>query len=602
MLVLNATVKKKIADAVGAAVKIDTDTMRLTRVDVAVVEGAVAEVVDEAVKAERAAVFALMHEKKGDLVDGIAADTQKLVVECLCMVAADCAAASGLGVRAPTTIEEGDAIFREIASLVAQRGHLITSIAEVLDVGATVGLIDAVKSLKANALALEVDRARLLDAIDGYLVEDNIVDVPGAVAAVRKVSVEVDDMQKRITRLVKEVADLNEQKRHLIREKQSIVTGIGADGADDETAALIFKLTASVKALVLAAVQVRGCFSTEYGDALENLQRAAGVAGRSIRFTPQVAVDRPGLLGVYASAEIIGAMVDVFGGSYQEAQREVMVKLGQLRSPPSRTATMQELVAYVAGVPSRPSTCVPECSLGMPGVDFRNGGKPITVDAHGIGCTTLRARDDSEGVAQDADAAVDAAFEGRYTPPFVAEKVAAGVAAEAIAADDATRETTSTRVLVDGGHKGARDEGPAVVDVNVFCSWELTIPRSTNLADEDAVVEAAKKALTVYLDEEKAEVVADCGVDRVHVDDGAVCTGLSAMWCPIHGDCRCAKTPTGEPNFEDPACPLHSTSSMHAADLDDEASEIHGDVEDGMPSGMIPGMVDAVNRGNGGES
>lgn len=38
-------------------------------------------------------------------------------------------------------------------------------------------------------------------------------------------------------------------------------------------------------------------------------------------------------------------------------------------------------------------------------------------------------------------------FERAYTPPFVAESVASGVAAEAIKLDDATRETTSTRVI-----------------------------------------------------------------------------------------------------------------------------------------------------------
>lgn len=60
------------------------------------------------------------------------------------------------------------------------------------------------------------------------------------------------------------------------------------------------------------------------------------------------------------------------------------------------------------------------------------------------------------------------------------------------------------------------------------------------------------------------------------------CTGVSARWCPVHGTCTCP-TYADDPEHADPAsasddydvdsmdddsCPLHSTSSTHAAEHD----------------------------------
>lgn len=42
------------------------------------------------------------------------------------------------------------------------------------------------------------------------------------------------------------------------------------------------------------------------------------------------------------------------------------------------------------------------------------------------------------------------------------------------------------------------------------------------------------------------------------------CTGVTASWCPIHGDCTCPRKKDGEREEEDPKCPLHSLSSDHA--------------------------------------
>jgi hypothetical protein len=42
------------------------------------------------------------------------------------------------------------------------------------------------------------------------------------------------------------------------------------------------------------------------------------------------------------------------------------------------------------------------------------------------------------------------------------------------------------------------------------------------------------------------------------------CTGLTAVWCPIHGDCRCPEIDgVGGPG-SDPDCPLHAVTSSHA--------------------------------------
>lgn len=41
------------------------------------------------------------------------------------------------------------------------------------------------------------------------------------------------------------------------------------------------------------------------------------------------------------------------------------------------------------------------------------------------------------------------------------------------------------------------------------------------------------------------------------------CTGATASWCPIHGDCSCPEPVTA---MDDPACPLHAPTSLHGED------------------------------------
>lgn len=46
--------------------------------------------------------------------------------------------------------------------------------------------------------------------------------------------------------------------------------------------------------------------------------------------------------------------------------------------------------------------------------------------------------------------------------------------------------------------------------------------------------------------------------------DTQECTGLSASWCPIHGDCTCPEPGDGEAKaLDDFNCSLHSLGSDH---------------------------------------
>ena len=42
------------------------------------------------------------------------------------------------------------------------------------------------------------------------------------------------------------------------------------------------------------------------------------------------------------------------------------------------------------------------------------------------------------------------------------------------------------------------------------------------------------------------------------------CTGTSASWCPVCGDCKCPDNDYGERTLDDESCPLHSRQSKHA--------------------------------------
>lgn len=60
---------------------------------------------------------------------------------------------------------------------------------------------------------------------------------------------------------------------------------------------------------------------------------------------------------------------------------------------------------------------------------------------------------------------------------------------------------------------------------------------------------------------------------RIDIPSQAVaCTGASAGWCPVHGDCVC-KNPDDK---NDENCPLHSKSSSHGEDDEQFQTQFYG--------------------------
>lgn len=52
------------------------------------------------------------------------------------------------------------------------------------------------------------------------------------------------------------------------------------------------------------------------------------------------------------------------------------------------------------------------------------------------------------------------------------------------------------------------------------------------------------------------------------------CTGVSATWCPVHGDCTCPPDP--DPRYLNAdRCPLHDSASSHAEGLVEPAPVAH---------------------------
>lgn len=51
-------------------------------------------------------------------------------------------------------------------------------------------------------------------------------------------------------------------------------------------------------------------------------------------------------------------------------------------------------------------------------------------------------------------------------------------------------------------------------------------------------------------------------LDRTDPERG--CSGVTATWCPVHGDCPCELSgPAGTRSLNDPGCPLHAPDSPH---------------------------------------
>jgi hypothetical protein len=79
-------------------------------------------------------------------------------------------------------------------------------------------------------------------------------------------------------------------------------------------------------------------------------------------------------------------------------------------------------------------------------------------------------------------------------------------------------------------------------------------------------VHAALTLLAVR-DPHRAQTLLDLTRAALHIAKApaAKCAGVSATWCPVHGDCRCPERDDGMGRtLTDPGCPLHAPTSSHA--------------------------------------
>ena len=53
------------------------------------------------------------------------------------------------------------------------------------------------------------------------------------------------------------------------------------------------------------------------------------------------------------------------------------------------------------------------------------------------------------------------------------------------------------------------------------------------------------------------------------------CTGVTAAWCPVHGDCTCPDADDGTPTLCDDGCPLHDPLGPHGIWFDDPTDPLN---------------------------
>lgn len=47
----------------------------------------------------------------------------------------------------------------------------------------------------------------------------------------------------------------------------------------------------------------------------------------------------------------------------------------------------------------------------------------------------------------------------------------------------------------------------------------------------------------------------------INMLESVQCTGITASWCPVHGDCTCSRSE----HLDDPNCMLHAALSSHGS-------------------------------------
>lgn len=112
------------------------------------------------------------------------------------------------------------------------------------------------------------------------------------------------------------------------------------------------------------------------------------------------------------------------------------------------------------------------------------------------------------------------------------------------------------------------------VDVDAFDASEATVvgecachwPGNWSVPHEPVAVEGEINGYRVTARIVRSEALMVKPMDdhgMVEHPDAKGCTGLTATWCPVHGDCVCARNDEGRgddgdiPSMDDPQCPLH---------------------------------------------
>jgi hypothetical protein len=105
-------------------------------------------------------------------------------------------------------------------------------------------------------------------------------------------------------------------------------------------------------------------------------------------------------------------------------------------------------------------------------------------------------------------------------------------------------------------------------------------------AFELGVAEGLRRAPEFHASFESAR---EEGLAAAPLEPEPECTGRTAFWCPVHGDCTCTRDVEGECMFDAADCPLHNDTSQHAEDDEGPAAA--------APLGAGPVQMQRIREG-----
>jgi hypothetical protein len=110
-----------------------------------------------------------------------------------------------------------------------------------------------------------------------------------------------------------------------------------------------------------------------------------------------------------------------------------------------------------------------------------------------------------------------------------------------------------------------------VTEIERLRAWWKVVARDLEM--QRRMVEQTKFGPQVYINLKPSDPRALNGGSIIKLSDlvnaevslGEPCSGVTASWCPVHGECACDdRDDAAARTFEDPACPLHAHLSTHA--------------------------------------